>query len=123
MISKVSQQYGFELLPQLTVVTVDSGENYKCDSDDEHEQQQQKNEGYYRRYRYHQQPKQQNVNQYVESLENLQMEEQQTKVELVFLKEKIEEKVKDLKRNSEMFRELKSVLVDVERLLLNNISI
>lgn len=124
LISELSQFYGFESLPKLKVVTVDNEENYECSSDDADEAQEQQEfeeTGYYQRYRYYQQSKDQNitVNQSLKSTESQQMEEQQMEVELLFLKEKIEEKLKHLKYDSEVFKELKSVLHDVTRLLHN----
>lgn len=117
MISELSQLYGFESLPELKVVTVGNGENRVFDSVEEQQQAELEEdagcgEGYYQRYRYIQQLKEENVNQPMECREMV-------KVQLLFLKSKINEKVEHLKRNSQIFRELKSVLVDVERLIEN----
>lgn len=123
LISELSELYGFEFLPQLKIVTVGSADNL----DEDEEQYQQEFEDadsarlYYKKYRYCPQPKEQNnmenLNQALDSLKSQRMDEQH--VELLFLKEKIEEKLKQLKFNSENFKELKSVLHDVTHLMKN----
>lgn len=123
LISELSQLYGFEYLPKLKTVSIDCIDNPNSSSDEDEEQQEENDDtttaaSYYRRYRYYQRPKK-NVNQSLESLENEQFMEQQVNVELQFLKETIEEKLKPLKNNSTTFKELKSVLHDVTCLLNN----
>lgn len=102
----MSQLYGFEYLPKLKTVTIDSIDNHNSPSDDEEEQREVNDAAtavsYYRRY--NQRPKKPNVNQSLESSESEQMEEQQVKVELLFLKETIEEKLQPLKHDFAVFK-------------------
>ncbi len=86
------------------------------DSDEEENQQERPDAShcYYQRYRYCPRQNHENGIQIAEPLV-----ERQTKGELLFLKKKIMEKVKSMKRNSEACKELKSVLVDVDGLINN----